>query len=205
FRTGILLHHGPRLSGLRTASRNQSGSGVLGHPCEKSHRFQSPYSMQVDPSTGVRSDQIITFSGFYAHKDYPDKLRRISFRDAETNKRLVFLTNNFTLGAATIAELYRCRWQVELFFRWIKQHLRIKAFYGTSENALKTQIWIAVSIHVLVAIARKRLGLEKSLYQILQIFSITSLEKVPILQVFEAFDSQSELLDNSNQLILFGL
>ena len=126
-------------------------------------------------------------------------------RKQTLTKRLKFLTNNFVLPAFTIAQIYKFRWQVELFFKWIKQHLRIKAFYGTSENAVKTQIWIAVSIYVLVAIARKRLGLEKSLYQILQIFSITSLEKVPILQVFEAFDSQSELLDNSNQLILFGL
>jgi IS4 transposase len=109
------------------------------------------------------------------------------------------------LPELTIAQIYKCRWQVELFFKWIRQHLRIKVFYGTSENAVKTQIWIAVSIYVLVAIARKRLGLKKSLYQILQIFSIRSLERVPILEVFEAFDSQSELLDNSNQLILFDL
>jgi len=124
---------------------------------------------------------------------------------SKTKKRLKFLTNNFVLPALTIAQIYKCRWQVELFFKWIRQHLRIKVFYGTSENAVKTQIWIAVSIYVLVAIARKRLGLEKSLYQILQIFSIGSLERVPILEVFEAFDSQPELLDNSNQLILFDL
>ena len=124
---------------------------------------------------------------------------------SKTKKRLKFLTNNFVLPALTIAQIYKCRWQVELFFKWIRQHLRIKVFYGTSENAVKTQIWIAVSIYVLVAIARKRLRLEKSLYQILQIFSIGSLERVPILEVFEAFDSQPELLDNSNQLILFDL
>ena len=127
------------------------------------------------------------------------------YLDQQTNQRHVFLTNNFELPALTVARLYKCRWKVELFFKWIKQHLRIKKFYGTSENALKTQIWIAISIYVLVAIARKRLGLDKSLYQILQIFSITSLEKVPILQVFEAFDSNLELLEDSNQLILFGL
>src|SRR5213594_2636536 len=167
--------------------------------------LQRRYSHPVDKSTGVRSDQTVILTSFESASAYPDALRRVSYFDAETNKRLKFLTNNFVLPALTIAQIYKCRWQVELFFKWIKQHLRIKVFYGTSENAVKTQIWIAVSIYVLVAIARKRLGLEKSLYQILQIFSITSLEKMPILQVFEAFDSQSELLDNSNQLILFGL
>src|SRR5213594_4970965 len=167
--------------------------------------LQRRYSHPVDKSTGVRSDQTVILTSFESVSVYPDALRRVSYFDTETNKRLKFLTNNFVLPALTIAQIYKCRWQVELFFKWIKQHLRIKVFYGTSENAVKTQIWIAVSIYVLVAIARKRLGLEKSLYQILQILSITSLEKVPILQVFEAFDSQSELLDNSNQLILFGL
>ncbi len=167
--------------------------------------LQRRYSHRVDKTTGVRSDHTVILTAIDSAKAYPDSLRRVSYLDIETKKRLKFLTNNFVLPAFTIAQIYKCRWQVELFFKWIKQHLRIKAFYGTSENAVKTQIWIAVSIYVLVAIARKRLGLEKSLYQILQIFSITSLEKVPILQVFEAFDSQSELLDNSNQLILFGL
>jgi hypothetical protein len=167
--------------------------------------LQRRYSHPVDKTTGVRSDHTVILTAFDSAKVYPDSLRRVSYLDIETKKRLKFLTNNFVLPAFTIAQIYKCRWQVELFFRWIKQHLRIKAFYGTSENAVKTQIWIAVSIYVLVAIARKRLGLEKSLYQILQIFSITSLEKVPILEVFEAFDSQSELLDNPNQLILFDL
>jgi Transposase DDE domain len=167
--------------------------------------LQRRYSHLVDKTTGVRSDHTVILTAIDSAKAYPDSLRRVSYLDIETKKRLKFLTNNFVLPALTIAQIYKCRWQVELFFKWIKQHLRIKAFYGTSENAVKTQIWIAVSIYVLVAIARKRLGLEKSLYQILQIFSITSLEKVPILQVFEAFDSQSELLYNSNQLILFGL
>ena len=167
--------------------------------------LQRRYSHPVDKTTGVRSDHTVILTAIDSAKAYPDSLRRVSYLDIETKKRLKFLTNNFLLPALTIAQIYKCRWQVELFFKWIKQHLRIKVFYGTSENAVKTQIWIAVSIYVLVAIARKRLGLEKSLYQILQIFSITSLEKVPILQVFEAFDSQSELLDNSNQLILFGL
>jgi IS4 transposase len=167
--------------------------------------LQRRYSHRVDKTTGVRSDHTVILTAIDSAKAYPDSLRRVSYLDIETKKRLKFLTNNFVLPAFTIAQIYKCRWQMELFFKWIKQHLRIKAFYGTSENAVKTQIWIAISIYVLVAIARKRLGLEKSLYQILQIFSITSLEKVPILQVFEAFDSQSELLDNSNQLILFGL
>src|SRR5882762_7550093 len=167
--------------------------------------LQRRYSHPVDKATGVRSDQTVILTAIDSAKAYPDTLRRVSYLDVETRKRFKFLTNNFVLPALTIAKIYKCRWQVELFFKWVKQHLRIKAFFGTSENAVKTQIWIAISIYVLVAIARKRLGLEKSLYQILQIFSITSLEKVPILQVFEAFDSQSELLDNSNQLILFGL
>jgi Domain of unknown function (DUF4372)/Transposase DDE domain len=161
------------------------------------------YSRPVDKSTGVRSDQIITFSGFYAHKDYPDKLRRIHFYDNETNKRLIFLTNNFTLSASTIAQLYRCRWQVELFFRWIKQHLRIKAFYGTSENALKTQIWIAISIYVLVAIIKKRLNLHGSLYRILQILSVNVFEKTPILEALSDADDQNASEESCNQFTLF--
>ena len=165
--------------------------------------LQRRYSHPVDKTTGVRSDHTVILTAFESAKAYPDPLRRVCYLDIETNKRLKFLTNNFALPALTIAQIYKCRWQVELFFKWIKQHLRIKSFYGTSENAVKTQIWIAVSIYVLVAIVRKRLALERSLYQILQILSITILEKVPILQAFEAFDSQSDLLDNSNQLILF--
>ena len=136
-------------------------------------------------------------------KAYPDALRRITFVDTETNSRLKFLTNNFVLPAFTIAQIYKCRWQVELFFKWVKQHLRIRSFFGTSENAVKTQIWIAVSVYVLVAIVRKRLGLDATLYQILQILSIALFEKEPILQVLQAFSSQSDLIDNSNQLILF--
>src|SRR6266851_4626327 len=152
--------------------------------------LQRRYSHSVDKSTGVRSDHTVILTAIDSAKAYPDALRRVSYLDVKTGKRLKFLTNNFVLPAFTIAQIYKCRWQVELFFKGIKQHLRIKAFYGTSENAVKTQIWIAVSVYVLVAIIRKRLGLEASLYQILQIFSISSLEKVPILQVFEAFDSQ---------------
>lgn len=165
--------------------------------------LQRRYSHPVDKSTGVRSDHTVILTTIESTKAYPDPLRRISYLDLETKKRLKFLTNNFLLPAVTIAQIYKCRWQVELFFKWIKTHLRIKAFYGTSENAVKTQIWIAVSIYVLVAIVRKRLGLEMSLYQILQILSIALLEKMPILSVLEAFDSRSDLPDHANQLILF--
>jgi hypothetical protein len=171
----------------------------------KSHIvFNRLYSMEVDQSSGVRSDQIITFSGFYAHKDYPDKLRRISFHDAENDNRLVFLTNNFSLSAATIAQLYRCRWQVELFFRWIKQHLRIKAFYGTSENALKTQIWIAISVYVLVAIVKKRLNVNGSLYRIMQILSVNLFEKTSLGEALSDIDEQNVFDPNCNQLDLFN-
>ncbi len=134
---------------------------------------------------------------------YPDPLRRVTYCDAKTGKRLKFLTNNFALPPLAIAEIYKKRWAVELFFRWIKQHLRIKAFYGTSENAVKTQIWIAVSVYVLVAIVRKRLGIEVSLYQLLQIFSVTLFEKTPILRALQQIDSQDDLPDSGNQLILF--
>ncbi|MGH7393967.1 MAG: IS4 family transposase, partial [Candidatus Rokuibacteriota bacterium] len=165
--------------------------------------LQRRYSRPVDRSTGVRSDQTVVLATFESAKVYPDALRRVSYVDAETDKRFAFLTNNFTLPALTIPQIYKCRWQVELFFKWIKQHLRIKAFYGTSENAVKTQIWIAVSVYVLVAIVRKRLGLEASLYQILQILSITLFEKTPILQALQASDSENGLLDPGNQLNLF--
>jgi uncharacterized protein DUF4372/DDE family transposase len=161
------------------------------------------YSHPVDKSSGIRSDQTVILTAIESAKVYPDTLRRVSFYDVETDKRLKFLTNNFVLPAITIAQIYKSRWQVELFFKWIKQHLRIKAFYGTSENAVKTQIWIAVSIYVLVAIIRKRLGLEASLYQILQILSLTLFEKVPILQALQPSDSQSELDGNCKQMILF--
>jgi Domain of unknown function (DUF4372)/Transposase DDE domain len=165
--------------------------------------LQRRYSHPVDTQTGLRSDHTVILTAMGSAKVYPDALRRIHYFDAETNKRLRFLTNNFTLPALTIAQIYRSRWQVELFFKWIKQHLRIKAFYGTNENAVKTQIWIAVSVYVLVAIVRKRLGLDKSLYQILQILSLTIFEKEPILQVFEASGSGSDLFDDPNQLVLF--
>ena len=161
------------------------------------------YSHPVDPATGVRSDQTVVLASLESASVYPDALRKVSYVDAETGKQFVFLTNNFALPATTIAAIYKQRWQVELFFKWIKQHLRIKAFYGTSENAVKTQIWIAVSAYVLVAIVRKRLAVEASLYQILQVFSLTLFEKTPILRALQRFDSQDELLTHSNQLILF--
>jgi IS4 transposase len=161
------------------------------------------YSHPVDKSTGIRSDQTVILTAIETAQAYPETLRRVSFHNAETDKRLKFLTNNFVLPALTIAQIYKSRWQVELFFKWIKQHLRIKAFFGNTENAVKTQIWIAVSVYVLVAIVRKRLGLEASLYQILQILSLTLFEKVPILQAFQASDSQNESDEDPNQLILF--
>ncbi len=165
--------------------------------------LQRRYSHPVDKSTGVRSDQTVVLTSFESASVYPDALRRVSYFDTETNKRLKFLTNNFVLPALTIAQIYKCRWQVELFFKWIKQHLRIKAFYGTSENAVKTQIWIAVSVYVLVAIIRKRLGLEASLYQTLQILSVTLFEKTPILCALQAIDMEANFGENVNQLILF--
>jgi hypothetical protein len=164
--------------------------------------FKRLYSQPVDKSTGVRADQIIMVTGFYTLMDYPERLRRIRYYDIETKKRFVFLTNNFTLPAIVIAKLYKCRWQVELFFKWIKQHLRIKAFYGTSENALKTQIWIAISVYVLVAIVKKRLKLDRSLYTILQILSVTMFEKTPILQVLSAPNYETDTVDGDNQLNL---
>lgn len=165
--------------------------------------FKRLYSNPVDKSTGVLCDQIVTLQGYYAKKSYPDKLRRIKYYDADKKKRLVFLTNNFLLPALTIAEIYRCRWQVELFFKWIKQHLRIKAFYGTSENAVKTQIWIAISVYVLVAIVKKRLDLDLSLYTILQILSVSLFEKIPILQALTPTDYNDHEDDFRRQLILF--
>jgi transposase len=170
----------------------------------KSHvLLQRRYSHAVDKNTGVRSDQTVVLSSYGSATVYPDALRRISYVDLETNKRLKFLTNNFTLPALTIAQIYKQRWQVELFFKWIKQHLRIKAFYGTSENAVKTQIWIAVSVYVLVAIVRKRLELPASLYQILQILSLTLFEKTPILWALQAIELDANFAENANQLILF--
>src|SRR6266480_963254 len=165
--------------------------------------LQRRYSHPVDRSSGVRSDHTVILTASESAKVYPDTLRRVTYFDLQNQKRLKFLTNNFFLPALTIAKIYKSRRMVELFFKFIKQHLRIKSFYGTSENAVKTQIWIAVSIYVLVAIVRKRLRLEASFYQILQILSLTLFEKMPILQALEAFDSQDNLIDCGNQLNLF--
>lgn len=162
------------------------------------------YSHPVDRSTGIVCDQTVMLTGFYTARDYPDKLRRIKYYDTETEKTLVFLTNNFTLPAMSIAKLYRCRWQVELFFKWIKQNLRIKSFYGTSENAVKTQIWIAISVYVMVAIMKKRLKLEASLYTILQILSVTSFERTSLLQVLMDSNYKTDACESDNQLFMFN-
>jgi len=154
----------------------------------------------VDKSTGLRCDQTIVLKGRKSSEQYPAPLRRISYYDAENKKRFVFLTNNFTLPALTIAQLYKCRWQVELFFKWVKQHLRIKAFFGTSMNAVKTQIWIAISVYVLVAIVKKQLNLDRSMNEILQILSITLFEKVSIFQVLTEFSLQNQICESCNQL-----
>jgi uncharacterized protein DUF4372/DDE family transposase len=160
---------------------------------------------QVDKTTGLRSDQTIVLAGPKTSRLYPDPLRRVVFYDAEHDRRFVFLTNNFTLPALTIARIYKCRWQVELFFKWIKQHLRIKAFYGTSDNAVKIQVWIAISVYVLVAIVKKELGVERSLSEILQILSLTLFEKTPIFQALSESKSQDPEPPFPNQLNLFDL
>jgi len=167
-------------------------------------RLKRIYSAAVDRSTGIICDQTIALTGATSRKDYPEHLRRIRYKDAKTGKTLVFLTNNFALPAATICALYKARWQVELFFKWIKQHLRIKKFYGTTENAVKSQIWIAVSVYVLVAIVKKRLNLDASLYTLLQIFSLTLFEKMPIQQAFPGSDYKPEQGNDCNQMNLFA-
>jgi hypothetical protein len=161
------------------------------------------YSHKVDKSTGIRCDQTVALTGFYSKKDYPEKLRRVKFFDAEKGRSFVFLTNQFMLPAHTIAELYRYRWRVEIFFKWIKQHLRIKSFFGTSQNAVKTQIWIAISTYVLVAIMKKRLRIDLTLYTILQILSITLFEKMPVLQALTADGYINQITSSHMQLKLF--
>jgi hypothetical protein len=163
------------------------------------------YSNPVDKDSGVRCDQIVVLGGFYTNQSYPERLRRIKFYDAKRDKRLTFLTNQFTLPAATIADLYRCRWQVETFFKWIKQHLRIKAFYGTSLNAVLTQVWTAISVFVLVAILKKRLRLDLDMYRTLQILSLHLFEKAPVSQILTDSPTQNDNLDDPNQLRLFNL
>ena len=161
------------------------------------------YSRPVDKACGLRCDQSVVLTGYYSRKHYPEKLRRIRYYDDQQRRALVFLTNNFTLPALTVADLYRCRWQVELFFKWIKQHLRIKAFYGTTENAVKTQIWIAISVYVLVAIIKKRLGIDQSLYTILQILSLTLFEKTMLFQLLDVSGYDKLDADSHIQLKLF--
>ncbi|MGA1839426.1 MAG: transposase, partial [bacterium] len=168
-------------------------------------KFRRIYSHPVNKSTGLRCDQTIMLTGIKSSKYYPEKLRRIHYYDQENNKNLTFLTNNFCLNAFIIAQLYKNRWQIELFFKWIKQNLRIKAFYGTSENAVKTQIWIAISVYVLVAIIKKRLDLDLSLYTILQILSVTVFEKISILQLVTHYDYKSQISPPYKQLTLFDL
>jgi len=168
-------------------------------------RCDRRYSRPVDKSTGLRCDQTVVLAGLNSKKAYPETMRRVVYRDAETGKRFIFLSNHLELPALTVAQLYKARWQVELFFKWVKQHLRIKAFYGTSENAVKAQIWIAVCVYVLVAIVKKRMGLEHSLYTILQILSVGLFEKTPIFQAFSLHEPATENKDISNQLELFNL
>ncbi len=166
-------------------------------------KFRRLYSHAIDKQTGLRCDQTIRTAGQQSTTDYPVKLRRIKYRDADTGRTFTFLTNNFVLPALTIARLYKCRWQIELFFKWIKQHLRIKRFFGTSENAVKTQVWIAVSVYVLVAILKKRLDLDASLYTILQVLSVTAFEKAPLQQVLSQTEITTDRHPSPNQLNLF--
>lgn len=172
---------------------------------KRNFRFRRLYSAPADKAAGIRFDQTIVLAGPLPRKQYPDVLRRIGYVDADTGKKLVFLTNNFTLPAIVVAQLYRCRWQVELFFKWMKQHLRIKAFYGTSDNAVRIQIWIAISTYVLIALLRKRLKLAHSPYTILQILSIMLFEKTPILQALSLVPCFSPMPDDENQLYLQGI
>jgi hypothetical protein len=198
-RSRSLLYRGSRLSRFCQALQGTSISSILRNPGQEQLPLQAPLFSECR-----QGDQIVSLVGHYVKKDYPERIRRLRFYDAPQNRRLVFLTNNFNLPALTITELYQRRWQIELFFKWIKQHLRIKAFYGTSENAVKTQIWIAISIYVLVAIVKKQLKLDRSLYSILQILSITIFEKMPILQALTTIDVKEQNTDFENQLNLFS-
>jgi Transposase DDE domain len=187
----------------RLARLNDAGSFFVTR-AKSNMKAKRRYSHPVDRSTGLICDQTIVLTGFYTRQGFDRPLRRIKFNDPETGKRLVFLTNNFVQPALTIAQLYKYRWKVELFFKWIKQHLRIKAFFGTSENAVKAQIWSAVCVYVLVAIVKKRLGLKASLYEILQILSLTLFEKTELFCLFQDIPEQKPDLVPSNQLNLFG-
>lgn len=183
----------------------QQASAFFVTRCKRNFQFKRRYSHPVDKSTGLRCDQTIITTGVDTAKDYPIPLRRIRYYDADIDKTLIFITNNFELPAMVIAMLYKARWQVELFFKWIKQHLRIKAFYGTSANAVKTQVWIAVSVYVLVAILKKRLDLDQSLYTILQFLSVSIFEKTPISEAFSQESYKTKKSDYDNQLLLFNL
>jgi len=186
----------------RLYSLHQAGAFFVAH-AKSNFDSRRVYSAPTDRNTGVICDQTVTLNGFYSSKEYAEHLRRIRFEVPDTGKTLVFLTNNTALPALTICALYKKRWAVELFFKWIKQHLRIKRFYGTSENAVKTQIWIAVSVYVLIAIVKKRFGLDVSLYSLLQVLSVSLFEKMPIQQAFSGSDLQAECLQTTNQLNLF--
>jgi len=170
---------------------------------KRNFKFQRRYSHEIDKTTGIQCDQTVLLETFYSLQGYPEPLRRIRYYDEGLDKRLVFLTNDFALPAATITELYKSRWQIEMFFKWIKQHLRIKTFYGTSQNAVKAQIWIAVSVYLLVAILKKRLGVELPLYTILQILSVSIFEKTPLVQLFSQTDYKNPHPPCPNQLLLF--
>jgi hypothetical protein len=170
---------------------------------KKNTKLRRLYTSEIDKSTGLRCDQTVVLGGFYSTQDYPGKLRRIKFYDIEQKRQFVFITNNFTVPAITIALLYKSRWKVELFFKWIKSHLRIKSFYGTSENAVKTQIWIAISTYVMVAILRKELKVEHSLYSILQILSVSAFERTDINQLLTDFKEEENMSKPCNQLNLF--
>lgn len=172
---------------------------------KQNFQYRRIYSNSIDRSTGIVCDQTVVLTGFYSQKDYPDKIRRIKFYDSKNDDMIVLLTNNFKFPVQTICQLYKCRWKVEIFFKWIKQHLRIKSFYGTSENAVKTQIWIAISVYVLVAIVKKKLKLDISLYTFLQILSLTLFEKDSILHMVKENEHKTALCENANQLNLFDL
>lgn len=185
--------------------RIHQGHGFFVIRSKNNLQFRRRYTHPNDPSTGVRSDQTIVLTGPKSSVFYPQPLRRVSYHALDINKRFVFLTNNFSIPATTVAALYRCRWQVELFFKWVKQHLRIKRFFGTSPNSVKTQIWIAVAAYVLVAIMKKRLAISSSLYTILQVLSLTLFEKTPVPQLFASPEIQTFADPFSNQLNLFEI
>ena len=187
----------------RLGRLSQAGSFFVTH-AKSNLKVQRRYSHKVDKTTGLICDQTVVLTVFYSRQGFDAPLRRVKFKDPQTGKSLVFLTNNFVLPALTITQLYRCRWQIELFFNWIKQHLRIKAFFGTTENAVKTQIWIAVSVYVLIAIIKKRLNLSASLYELLQILSLTVFERVPLFQLFTRSEPMDDLTSYQNQLNLFN-